>query len=473
MLKKVCMAVILAVGFGWVAGAYAEKPDVVVSISQVDQVQKSLLNAIQKIDPQSAMMVQVFLAPGGPIIPPGMGVDAPVGIVGNVSGEAPDMVAFGPVSNFKMLDAWFKAAKDSGRFAEAAVLKENGKNFVLQQEKSAVKLPANPVELLGDLPSKYLLAVDLNPAAIAEQAAALSRMIPQAGDNTEELQKSLNECEQVRLGLNIDSQGNFQIESFSKAVPGTDAEKQIQKAIAAKSMLGGFYEASADAGFHLISGTSPAFQQVLKKQIELFPDAPAAPLLRSLMACDVIEAAGSFDVEDNEIEMVLAFTVTKGKELLKELQEIVDADEEVTAQWDVDKVGKSISIHLVSCEEWKMAVGIHSKFVFIAVEKEDAVETLKETIAKTLKIKSPKTLFRGHFDMDLAEGIPHLAKVADLDGKVTMRATSEDGTSTTGWINLENDFLKSVVAIAKNAQTAESDEDDILIDEDWDDEDDE
>lgn len=476
MLKKFCVVMVLVwtVSFGWLPPTYAEKPDIVVSISQMDQVQKSLLNAVQKIDPQSAMMVQVFLAPGGPIIPLGLGVNSPLGIVGNVSGEAPDMALFGPVSNFKMLEAWFKAAKDSGRFVETATLKESGKNFVLQQEESAVKLPANPVELLKDLPSKYLLAVDLNPAALAEQAAALSRMVPQAGDNAETLQKSLEGCEQFLMGLNIDSDGDLQLTMQSKAVPGSDMEKQLQKSLAAKSMLAGFYDRNADAGFHLISGSAPILQQILQEQINQDPDTPVAPLLRSLIGCDALEIAASFDEEDGQLEMVLAVTVSNGKELLKEFQETVAANEVVTAEWNVDKVGKSISIHRLTAGNFKMALGTHSKFVFLAAGKEDAVKTLKETIAKTLKTKGANAIFRGHFDMDLMAGIPSIASdFTDLDGKATLNVTSADGTSSVTSLNLENEFLKSIVAIVKGSQLGETDEEDLFIEDDEDDLDDE
>ncbi|MDO4575392.1 MAG: hypothetical protein Q4D98_09305 [Planctomycetia bacterium] len=435
--------------------ALAAKPDYVVSLSSVAQAQSDILGAIAKIDPQSGMMAQVFLAPGGPIVPPGLGTKSPVGLAGLLGRDTPDNIIFGPCDNFKILKVWFESKKKDGSFPEEAIIVEKGKNFVIMRENTALDIPEDPTELLGSLPSKYLVAVRCtNPAALTESFVALAKNAPGAEADPEQIRKSLADMESIQLGWNVINGGDFLLNVVSVAKEGSQAAADLSKTVALKSFLSGFYRDDADAGLQVRAVLDEKARDVLKTQLAQVQDETAKALLESVFLGEKIDLAYSFSENDGQVEGIFACSLADGKAFLEALKDAIPED---SVKWNVGKIGKSFAIHKLSFPSGESCtLATNPKYVFLAVGMGDSEAALRATIQKTSKAPMRPEPFVGHLDAKMAGAIPSVPADLEKSGKVRSKATITGNTVNFALL-IENDLIRTGFAIYKNAMSGSDD----------------
>jgi hypothetical protein len=246
------VALVLGVSGGFfpqLAAAEDVKPMLTVSFAGYDEVRANL-ETIGKLggNPNLASflegMLNMMTQQKGLV---GLDKKAPWGAVVQLAeGAPPSGFGFMPISDLKQFmevvknspvgagitekDGVYEFVNPSG---ETLYIAQRGKHAVIAQDKAALdEVPSDPEKLLGDLPQKYLVAVQVTvkniPEAQREMALGLISMSLQAGmqrmeDETDEqfalrertnkrsmeqMTMAVKETEQVVLGLNIDRKSN-------------------------------------------------------------------------------------------------------------------------------------------------------------------------------------------------------------------------------------------------------------------------
>ncbi len=173
------------------------------------------------------------------------------------------------------------------------VREQGGWGFVTQSKD--VALPADPMKILAGLNPDYDIAfriylqnvpADKKKAAIdqfkffMEQAAAMQRQ--QGGDNPlttlseknlqeqmKSLERLLNEADQITIGWKLDRQAkNTHLDMTFTAVPGSQLDKEMKEAGAAKTNFAGFLMPGAAATLNFCAKASPESIEQTKATLE-------------------------------------------------------------------------------------------------------------------------------------------------------------------------------------------------------------
>lgn len=198
-----------------------------------------------------------------------------------------------------------------GRDEKAYVKEQAGWAFVAQSQDHLGGLPADPVALLGDLPKKYNVAgrlmiqnvpEELRRMAIDEIKVGMERGLPRGQQpgapnrqQTEELlrssvanlEKLINEAEEVLIGIGIDAQArNVVLDVGFSAREGTDLARQMALQQDLKTQFAGLLIPEASVQLHTAGKTSPedvaqtkpalkALRDQWARQIDDSPQIPA------------------------------------------------------------------------------------------------------------------------------------------------------------------------------------------------------
>lgn len=269
------------------ARAQQAKPALIVSLASIDNL-LSDIKYVTKLVGEDGAGAQIEGA-AGPILQM-LDTTKPTGIVVNFdAAQQPSGLIFLPVKNFegilqmveglagiKPKDAGdgvleFPALPGVSIFAKNA----NGFAFVSNSKAAVASPPANPLPLLGTLPSRYDIGIQANVQSVPEglrtmavaqmRSAFKAQMQMQAqfgGLSDEEakaqqefaerglkqLETVINEVDELVLGLSIDQQGkSVFLETSSTAVPGGKLAKQAADLANAKSAFAGFVTPGAPA----------------------------------------------------------------------------------------------------------------------------------------------------------------------------------------------------------------------------------
>lgn len=462
----VAAAVLLSVCFA--ASVKAQDPDFVVSVSSLSKLQKDLTNAATKLDPKYAGIVQVLLMSQAPA---GIDADKPFGLAGAFAEGSMEVGAFGSVSDADAFKTWFDAAVENETVPKGAELTQEDGTFVVLPEKAKLKLPKQPLKLLGNLPSEYLVAAEFDPSKFVDLGAGLAAKAGAEDVDSDETQKALEETKKVlkdikkcTLGLNFNEQGDLVLNAKTDVVAGSELDKQLAKSEEAvkKAMLMGFYDKAADAGFYLIGAVSDVAlknaAQMLDKKIAEDEDNEILkvirPLILNVLGSETLEIAGSVNFSKGEkFAAALACSVKDGMEIDEMLRNHKELKDEM--KFDVDKIGKSISVHTDDSGDLRVAIGISKKFVFLSVSNAEGdiqgdVETLKALVKKSQTAKAPKSVMKVHVNASALKLVGDVKDV-ELKGDVTWK-TALDGK--TGVLKVSNDFVKSAIEAFKAASAA-------------------
>lgn len=315
-------------------------------------------------------------------------------------------LVFLPVNDLtKLLDAlaaYIGEAVDAGddiyeikRNANTYFITQKGKWAYLAQQKSALdELPADPLKQLRGLEKNYDLAMSINvqniPQALRDMAADLimqgleARLMQNAGDDdddeeqgalqaqlargkAEQLVKSINELDQVTLGLNIDrAKSRTFLDLEVTALPGSDAAKNFAASSeeAQGTRLAGVLLPEAVFSLHINSPLSGDEDEL----DELFDN-----LRTQLMA----ELEQQEDLDDDQKEVT--------KELAGKLVDIVEetAEEQERLNAGLVVVGEGPVTVVLGClvSDGADLESLAKEFVKMAAE-EGELPKLKQNVAK-------------------------------------------------------------------------------------------
>jgi len=359
----------LVASFGLAAPAPAvaaeARPVAVVSIAGYDALMSDLdfLGTLSDA-PQLGQIVEGFLsfftkAQGMA----GLDKAKPIGLAVSLdpAGGPPKGFAFVPVSDSeKLLDALalaipeteelgdgFKQLKIKNSGMPLIMIEKGGWAFLSISKDYLTDLPADPSKLLGDLPSKYDLAVQLNVGNVPEPlvdmamqqirggaAQALRNRLPNeteeqyearkklTGDLIENAVEQIRQIDQITLGTAIDSKTrSAYLDGAVTMKSGSEMAKQINAAAedAKPTRFGGLSDDENPAGLYVSSPITEGDQEVIlellaeaRKQIEakiaeeFATNAEAKELFTSAAAdsLDVVKATIEEGLVDGAVAMI-------------------------------------------------------------------------------------------------------------------------------------------------------------------------
>ena len=242
--------------------AVAQEADLVVSLSSMSDVNQKFFPALQKIDPQSATLVQIFMAPGK-FVPMGMDSTLPVGYVVQSGTPMPGTCVFIPASNYAILASWFDKTQSDGAFPQAEITQSGKYGIIADPNFEGDPDPA----VLDGLASKYLLGVDVKVDAWADFVTGLvASQGTASAEDLAKLKEGLEDIDRIQFGLNIDEKGDFTLSGFFSAKPGTKSAGLLEKAAKSKSLLSGFYNPDAAVAFQYVGAMDPAVAEQFANQ---------------------------------------------------------------------------------------------------------------------------------------------------------------------------------------------------------------
>ncbi len=267
-------------------GAWAQhdKPAIVVSISSIGETLSDIAYLTKAAgSPDVGKTVALF----GGAYTQGIDKTRPIGIFVSATGDDEfQSVGCIPMKDLKKTLENFKDQLGEPRDAGEGILevgtdqtfyiKEVGTwAYIGQQFSHLQKVPADPAKLLGDLPTKYNVAVQVNVRNIPEylRTWAVTEMrngFEQAadrnfdgGDNAAELQRQLgeaqlesmtrmiDEADQFTVGLAVDPQSKVTYMDVSlTAVEGSTLAKELADFTSIKSSFGGFVQPDGAMALH-------------------------------------------------------------------------------------------------------------------------------------------------------------------------------------------------------------------------------
>jgi hypothetical protein len=446
------------------AAAEDIKPVITVSFAGYEAVRANI-EAIGKLggNPQLAQGLEALLAmqtQGKGLA--GLDKNAPWGAVVQFSdGGTPTGFGFLPVTDLKQFMDTLKNTPVGGEITETdgiyevatpdgetMYIAQRGKVAAIVKDKAALELvPAEPEKLLGDLPKKYLVAVQVTvkniPEALREQGLGMVSMVMQMGlqrteDETDEqfalrekmskrtieqLTMFVKEMDQFLIGLNIDRQTNKVALDFEMvALEGTTLAGELAKAQSGKTDLAGFDlpgaalvansigtmtdKDIADAkdtfkNLHDMLLREVAKQELTEAQMKLVKEllADAVAIAEKNLETKKSDAGLALLLDPAGVTLVAGSSVAEGKpieDLVKKFFDAAKAEEPALA--DAVKFNaetyKDVRFHLFSMptpdEALKPFVGDTLEVVLGVSEKQafvaagrDAVKVLKQAIDKS------------------------------------------------------------------------------------------
>lgn len=265
--------------------AQSAKPVAVVSIASVEKNLADVVYLTRIVGMEdTGKTAQLF----GNALTAGMDKTRPSGLIVIPAGANFQAVAFLPVTNLKLLLEVHKeqvgepkdiggSILEIGTDRKAFIKEQAGWAFIAEQKEHLSVVPADPLQLLGDLPTKYNVAGriyvqnipgDLRRKAIdqikqgMEAAAKAQPMQPGAANNqaqmqammqayTQQIERLVNEADEVTIGLAVDSTGkNVGLDFALTAKDGTELAKRMALQTNLKSSFAGL--ALPDAAFSAV-----------------------------------------------------------------------------------------------------------------------------------------------------------------------------------------------------------------------------
>ena len=356
------------------------KPVAVISLASVEETLADIgyLTSVTGME-DAGKMVRLF----GAALTSGMDKKRPAGaFVVPLAGEFPT-VAFIPVTDLKQLlnihKEYVGEPSDEGDgvlkvgHARTLCIKEqNGWAFIAESKDHLVDLPADPAALLGDLPKKYNVAAkiliqnipqEFRQMAIDEIKFGLERgldspaidrgdrdSIEQAARGSlTQLQRYLNEAEEISIGWAIDAQARrtfLDVNIIGRE--GTALARELSQQVNSPSAFSGLKLPEASVTFNVAAkmsetdiaqarGMIAGIRTQLSKRIDDDPNLPgekrgiAKDLLGQLFDhIDKSWAEGNLDggaalvLEAESINLVAGAATADGKELEQLLKKIAD-----------------------------------------------------------------------------------------------------------------------------------------------------
>lgn len=363
------------------SAAAAGQPIALLSITNLDRLLADITYMMKASNvPEFAGLVQVF----GKQYTEGLDATRPLGLAVSMQGPAPSILAFVPVSDrgafFDALAGIGVEPDDLGKgvFEIAAggnsifVKDQGGWLHIAQSEEALANVPSNPAAALGDLPSKYDLAVKVNVQALPAEARDMitsqirqgfeRSMAEQRGQSEEEkkaaremgeaslaqMEQTIQETEQFIFAWAIDPKAQHTF--FDTAIQFLEGSKFAKQADAAKSAKSNFTKlmlpnpAVSMRSTTLI--TDPADKLTVKNSIrtsirqaeqrikdEVNDSQVSEALVKFLNGMvkvfeqsideGVMDVAMSASVEGNSLKVLLGGHAADGKAIAKEVQDAV------------------------------------------------------------------------------------------------------------------------------------------------------
>ncbi len=284
------------------ATAGATQPAALLSITNLDRLLKDIAYMLRASNvPEVGGLVSVLANQ----YTQGLDRMRPLGLAVTMQGTQPVPVGFLPVSDraafFDALAAIGVEPDDlgDGLFEISAngntifVKESSGWLFIAPSEDSLANVPADPASLLGDLPSRYDLAMKINlqalPAELRDMVTSQIRdgfergLAEQDGQTPEEkkaaremgeaslvqLEQVIRETEQAIVGWAIDAAGQkTYIDGAAQFVEGGQYAGQMEAAKNAKTAFSGFKLPGSAISFRATSLISDADKALAKNNIK-------------------------------------------------------------------------------------------------------------------------------------------------------------------------------------------------------------
>ncbi|HEX5103249.1 MAG TPA: hypothetical protein VFV87_05535 [Pirellulaceae bacterium] len=316
-----CPAAALAVLSLWISHLDAQnlKPVAVVSIASVEKNLADIVYLTRIVGMEdTGKTAQLF----GNALTAGMDKSRPSGLVVIPSGQDFHAVAFVPVTDLKLLLEVHKeqvgvpkdiggSILEIGTDQKAYVKEQVGWAFIAEQQEHLAVLPADPAQLLADLPAKYnvavrlmaqniptelkQLAIDQMKAGIkqAAQGPAIPGAVPGRGPqpipgqpnppapapdpqqaqmleaSMQQIERLINDAEDVTIGLAVNPEGkSVSLDLAVTAREGTELAKTMAMQTGIKSSFSGFPLPEASLSFRATAAVSDADAALAKKNFD-------------------------------------------------------------------------------------------------------------------------------------------------------------------------------------------------------------
>ncbi len=467
MLKKyfrfvmvMTVATIVVVSGALAQSASARDNVATATVSSLSALQEDLCKVAALIDPSYPLLIQMSLGQTA-----ALGVDTakPIMLCVNPSEDGLGFAAFIPVTSQKMVEANIASLREKGTF------KEEWKVTI----KDGYAVLTDGAEWESDIPeikTKGLLSVSMKPAVFAPILATVATaMRPDDAEEIATVQKSWGQIENFDFTLNITEDGSIQMNTIVEPKADTDITKlYVACEKLSKTMLGSFYDAEAPVAGQML--TVFAEHERLAKILD---KAQTSEELRDVilkaMNVEKFDGAFSFYSDDKGVYGVYAMGINDGAGI-NDLVAKAIADGDLKGTANVDKIGKSITIHEIDAHETvKVALGVHAKYLFVAVSANgsDPVQLMKKTF-KERPLKAGTVEKNGDFHFDMSILAPYAPQVSDLKGQLKSSGSFKNGVYNSN-VTVDSDLLLSVgkiYAAFKKAKEGDDVEEDEIFGED-------
>lgn len=441
-----------------------------------------------------------------------LGIDPakPAGLWISAPKEAPEQLAavfFASVSDPKVFEStlsrigYFPAAEQNGVKQYSAGFpgflpplhgKLIGSTFFLADQPVALdRLPHDPVAVLGDLPTKYLVAFrmqtkDVSPATVAVITQAMEKAEGATGgpaidvvqQNIAKFKLAMTEIHEATYGLRVDAPTrSIRGEMDFSFTPGSVLAKRLAELKDSKSQVAGVLAMGNAAQIRQFGLLSPkeiqlarANSQNLSMQVDavLSQIAPSATaesqaarrdfingilgVLDETYAAGLIDASIAARAEGKELTVAAAMTVSDGKKLAQLLKNLAEAEKNNPdfPEFLFDYIThQNVSIHFAKIptpaqsgltkvfgEEIDLAVGTGEKTAWIAIGS-GAIDQLKRAIdesAGAKPVENPLIV-----KLDLKPLLHHIGAIETLDGpmkKIGEAASSFNGEPSISFVTV-------------------------------------
>lgn len=355
------------------------KPVAVVALSSVEETLADIGYVTRAAGAEDAGRTAILL---GNAFTNGLDKKRPMGMYVVQSAGEFQGVAFIPVTDIKIVFETFKEQigepKDVGDgilevgTAQTAFVKEvDGWAFVAQDKDHLAKLPKDPAAVLGELPTKYNVAVkilsqnfdpQLKKLAIDEMKAGFERGLDASDSDVDpevaeaigqqiinDVEHLINDSDELLIGLAIDAESKkTYIDLSLTAVEGSNLAKQMASIQDTKTAFGGFLTDDAAVTLGMTSRLTPQdiqrIQQMLKQvrqeamnEIDNDPDLAADKrdeakavvgkfigVLDQTVSAGRIDAGAALVLEPKSIAFASGGLVADGKALDEAVKDLVE-----------------------------------------------------------------------------------------------------------------------------------------------------
>lgn len=406
--------------------------DVAVSISSLGDVKAAIGTVAEKVNPLAGMLLPLL----NQALPPEIAAKGSIGMVGNIDPTAPppgDFKFFLPVKTKDFdEDAFSQKILENFDQLEGITMKYADGWALFSPKNDKTKASKDLEKLLDTLPGRYLFAAQVKPATLAPLLAVVgdNEMMPV---DTGVLAESLKQVDALLFGLNLEKSGNLSMDVVMQPVPGSDEADKLAKSVAVKSKLVGFYDPNAAIAMQGAGYLPEESVEAVREQMEGGEDTPPVVTLFAgqILGAKRVDAAVSvyeMSLEVGPSPAVMAFAIEDGPTLKKELQKLAkeyEGDDDYSFRFDVDTVTDpaKMNVHVFTTPDFgEVAMVISKTYVFLAMNMDDNVATLKKLVSSTLKAAAPKTQYQAHFHADKL-GMPGMEGSVYVKGYFTNENT--------------------------------------------------